>query len=149
MQKAYSAPGWKAHAGAAARKQRLVVRCGLWLGGLALVGCAVSFFVTSLARDAACPSGSLNALLSMPASGLARMDIGRVNLLCAQGLSGTDGFDLDTCLLNLDEMAARVRRETGRHFYRFQSNPAEFENSEGFFRMLMLAVVLAEDFGVH
>jgi hypothetical protein len=35
------------------------------------------------------------------------------------------------------------------HRYRFERNPAEFENSYGYFRMLMLCVVLAEDYGVH
>ena len=72
-----------------------------------------------------------------------------MNLLCAQGLPGADGFGLDAGLVKLDEMAARVRSETERHLYRFQKNPGEFEGSEGFFRMLMLAVVLAEDFGVR
>ena len=72
-----------------------------------------------------------------------------MNLLCAQGLPGADGFVLDAGLVKLDEMAARVRSETERHLYRFQKNPGEFEGSEGFFRMLMLAVVLAEDFGVR
>jgi hypothetical protein len=41
-----------------------------------------------------------------------------------------------------------VRAETDRHFYRFRQNPAEFGQSEAFLRMLMLAVVLAEAFGV-
>src|SRR4051812_26767950 len=45
--------------------------------------------------------------------------------------------------------AARVKSETQRHLYRYQRNPAEFENSEGLFRMVMLSVVLAEDFNVH
>jgi hypothetical protein len=56
---------------------------------------------------------------------------------------------VNSSLAMLDQMAARVRSETERHYYRFQRNPAEFENSEGFFKMLMLAVVLTEDFGVH
>jgi hypothetical protein len=71
-----------------------------------------------------------------------------MNLLSAQGLPGAEGLDVDRCLVALDEMATRVRSETERHYYRFQRNLAEFENSEGFFRMLMLAVVLAEDFQV-
>jgi regulator of sirC expression with transglutaminase-like and TPR domain len=33
--------------------------------------------------------------------------------------------------------------------YRFRNNPAEFERSEGFFRMLIMAVVLAEDYHIH
>lgn len=52
-------------------------------------------------------------------------------------------------LATLGKWAGRVRTETERHLYRFKHNPAEFENSEGFFRMLMLVVVLAEDFGVR
>jgi hypothetical protein len=91
----------------------------------------------------------LDALLSLSASGLTQVDIARMNLLCAESLPGTGGFDLAACLFRLDEMAARVRIVTARHLYRFQKNPAEFENSDGFFRMLMLTVVLAEDFGVH
>jgi hypothetical protein len=92
---------------------------------------------------------SLGALLSLPSSALQRVDIGKVNLLCAQGLPGADGFDVNGCLAKLDEVAARVRSETARHLYRFQAKPDEFENSEGFFRMVMLAVVLYEDFSVR
>jgi len=76
-------------------------------------------------------------------------DIGRVNLLCAQGLPGTENLEISELLATLNRMSDRVRSETEGHWYRFQRSPAEFENSEGFFRMLMLTVVLAEDFGIH
>jgi hypothetical protein len=76
-------------------------------------------------------------------------DVARINLLCAQGLPGTENLKPNHLLASLGRMADRVRAETDRHGYRFQRDPAEFENSEGFFRMLMLTVVLAEDFGVH
>jgi hypothetical protein len=72
-----------------------------------------------------------------------------MNLLCVQGLSGAAGPDVEACLTSVKAWAIRVRSETERHQYRFLQNPAEYENSEGFFRMLMLAVVLAEDFGIH
>lgn len=49
----------------------------------------------------------------------------------------------------LDQWTARVRSETEGHNYRFERNPAEFENSSGFYKMLMLPVVLAEDFHVQ
>ena len=45
--------------------------------------------------------------------------------------------------------AERVRYETERHLYRYRANPREFESSEGYFRMLMMAVVLYEDFAVR
>ncbi len=72
-----------------------------------------------------------------------------MNLLCAEGLPGAEDLDVGRSLAVLDEMAARVKSETERHFYRFKNNPSDFENSEGYFRMVLLGVVLAEDFGVH
>jgi len=71
------------------------------------------------------------------------------NLLCASGLPGCQNPSLEDSLRTIRDWARRVRTETDRHLYRFRRAPAEFENSEGFFRMLMLTVVLQEDFGVH
>lgn len=76
-------------------------------------------------------------------------DIARFNLMRAEGLPGSENLGVEGCLKQLDEWARRVKSETERHQYRFRDRPAEFENSEGFFRMLMLAVVLAEDFKVQ
>ncbi len=104
----------------------------------------------SPARDTGRSSVStLSGLLSMSSEELNHLDIARLNLLCAEGLPGADDLAVSNSLAILDTMAARVRQETTRHLYRFQRDPGEFENSEGFFRMLMLAVVLAEDFHVH
>lgn len=93
--------------------------------------------------------GAFAALLALPSDRLERVDIARMNLLCAEDLPGATGLDLKKHLAQIDDWASRVRLETERHNYRFQRNPVEFDNSEGFFRMMMLAVVLAEDFGVH
>lgn len=92
---------------------------------------------------------NLAALVALPADSLKQLDIARMNLLCAEGLSGATQMDITDSLTSIDQMAARVRSETDRHAYRFQHRPIEFENSEGFFRMMMLMVVLAEDFKVH
>lgn len=96
------------------------------------------------------PSSSLAELLEMPPENLAQFSIARMSLLCAQNLGpGTkeSGLDLDLCTLKA--WAKHIQSETDRHWYRFQQKPAEFENSEGFFRMLMLAVVLQEDFRIR
>jgi hypothetical protein len=114
-----------------------------------LVAVAVWFYGSEVNRRGVCSVANLETLLVLPATALQGVEIGRMNLLCAQGLPGTEGFGLDAGLVKLDEMTARVRSETERHLYRFQQNPAEFEGSEGFFRMVMLAVVLAEDFEVR
>jgi hypothetical protein len=94
------------------------------------------------------PTGSLSEVLSVPAERLDSVPIGRMNLLCAQGLT-TATPDTDQCLATLQTWAERVRTETARHHYRFERNPVEFEHSEAFFKLLILTVVLAEDFGVR
>jgi len=85
----------------------------------------------------------------LPASQLTSLDIARMNLLCAEGLPGAEGLDVDGCLEALDRWAAHAKSETERHLYKFHANPAEFENSEGYFRMLMMSVVAYEDFGIR
>ncbi|MCA9234853.1 MAG: hypothetical protein KDA44_05255 [Planctomycetales bacterium] len=85
----------------------------------------------------------------MPADELAPQDIALMNLRCAEGLPGSEGLELDQCLARLDKWAAQVKRETDRHLYKYRQNPAEFENSEGYYRMMMLVTVLQQDFKVH
>ena len=88
---------------------------------------------------------TLIELLAVEPYRLGECDIAVMNLLCADGLTNTEDLDVGSNLASLNEWAARVRSETQRHFYRFQRNPGEFEHSEGYFRMLMIAVVLHED----
>jgi tetratricopeptide (TPR) repeat protein len=92
---------------------------------------------------------TLAALLALKPHQLVELDIGLTNLLCAEGLRGSENLDLDKSLNRLDEMATRVRLETGRNLYRFRSNPAEYENSEPYYRMAMLVTVLQQDFGIR
>lgn len=88
-------------------------------------------------------------LLALQPSALAPCDIARVNLLCAEGLPGADGLNITAYLATLDTWANRVRAETERNFHRFRANPAEYENSEAFYRMGMLITVVQQDFGVR
>ena len=88
---------------------------------------------------------NLASLIEVSPDKLEKLDIARMNLLCAEGLPGAEQLDITNLLAAVDQMAARVKSETERHLYRFQKNPSEFESSEGFFRMTMLMVVLAED----
>jgi tetratricopeptide (TPR) repeat protein len=64
-------------------------------------------------------------------------------------LSKSGNPSVQQCLTVLDQWASRIKSETERHLYRFKAAPNEFENSEGYFRMLMMAVVLYEDYGVR
>lgn len=103
---------------------------------------------SNTAGETASTASSLSHLLALLPNALQAVDIAQMNLLSAQNLPGAEGLDVNRCLAVLDEMAQRVRVETERHWYRFRQDPGQFENSEGYFRMIFMAVVLAEDFQV-
>jgi len=123
----------------------------------ALLACAallVSFrWASNHVRAAKNPvpgaAASLAQLLALPAAQLNRVPLATINLLCSEGLSPPGSPGIEGCQSTIGAWAKRVQSETERHWYRFHQAPAEFENSPGFFKMLMLAVVLAEDCGVH
>lgn len=92
---------------------------------------------------------TLAALLALKPHQFEELDIGFANLLCAEGLHGSENLDMVKSLDRLDEMATRVRLETDRNMHRFHSNPAEYENSEPYYRMAMLVTVLQQDFGIR
>ena len=56
-----------------------------------------------------------------------------------------EGLDVEDSLRRLDGIAKRVESETTRHYCKFRNHPEEFNGSEGYFRMLLMAVVLQED----
>lgn len=92
---------------------------------------------------------SLTELLTRPAAQLESLDVGVLDLVCAEELPGAGHISLGQCLATLDQWADHVKRETARNLYRFRTNPEEYGNSEGYFRMLMMAVVVSEDFHVR
>ena len=94
-------------------------------------------------------SASFARMLNLTESEIASGDIARWNLACAAGLPGAESLDIDAKLAELDRWAKHVASETERNMHRFRSNPGEYENSEAYYRALMLVVVLQEDCGVH
>ena len=93
---------------------------------------------------------TLNELLDVSIDEFDRVDIARMNLLCASRLPSTQDFDIEHALAKLDEWAQRVAFETDRHLYRI-SDPRfaeHYGHSEAQFRAEMLAQVLQEDLGV-
>jgi hypothetical protein len=72
-----------------------------------------------------------------------------MNLLCAEGLPGAEHLSVAASLAVLDQWAQHARRETERNRHRFRDDPAYFYHSEAFYQMLMLAVVVYEDFQVR
>jgi len=105
---------------------------------VALVSTNISITPTNLAQ-----------LLALSPEQLEKVDIARIDLLCAEGLQGSEDLNVEQCLKALDALAQHVKEETERNRHYFTENPARFKNSEGYFRMMYLATVLQEDFGVQ
>ena len=112
---------------------------------------AITWNVVPSAQRAS-PSGvvcSLHDLLRLASEKFRDVSVLRANLLCAEQLSARNPEDVVASEALVKSWAQHVKAETARHLYRYQQHPAEYENSPGFFRMLMLAVVLAEDYHIH
>jgi hypothetical protein len=92
---------------------------------------------------------SLPELLALRPDELEGTDIALVNLLCAEGLPGAENLRIDECLATLDQWAEHAGREIARNRHHFREDPAYYYHSEAFYQMLMLAVVVYEDFGVR
>jgi regulator of sirC expression with transglutaminase-like and TPR domain len=128
---------------------------GRQLAIVACVGALASGFIghhlprKPTLRSTSVVSPELRMMMAAQPSSLAGQDVAVVNMSCSEGLPAAEGLDLRRALITLDEWAARVREETERHLAKFRLHPAEFQNSEAYFRMLALVTVLQQDFGVR
>jgi hypothetical protein len=95
------------------------------------------------------PPSTLAELLTLPSQKLEGTDIALMNLLCAEGLPGAEHLNVPGSLAVLDQWAQHAQREIERNRHRFRDDPAYFYHSESFYQMLMLAVVVYEDFQVR
>jgi hypothetical protein len=88
-------------------------------------------------------------LTSLSDAELSGFDIAEVNLACAEGLPGAEKIDVALCRNRLDDFSRCVREYTEPRLERFRRNPSDFENSEAYFRILILITVLQRDLGVR
>jgi hypothetical protein len=90
----------------------------------------------------------LGDLFDLEPSQQVLLDIAEVNLLCAKGLSGAEDLDVSKCLATIDEWARIASRETQKNLYKFQLDPATYDNSGICFRMVLLNTLLKKYLGV-
>jgi hypothetical protein len=117
--------------------------------GLAILVCLIfSICLNSFAADFKEPA-TLKELLALSPADLEKVDLARMNLLCAEGLPGSEDLKVGDTLTTLDSWAQHVKSETERNLHRFQENPNAFDNSVGYFRALFLITIVQEDFNIH
>ena len=117
------------------------------IGGLATVAVVAILVTLWMISNGSVPPAE--TALREPGVSLSRLSTMQRNLICRQNLTSSETPTAESLERTLKEWSQHIRSETQRHLYRFQRNPAEFEGSPGFFRLLIMAVVLAEDYGVH
>lgn len=122
-----------------------VRRCGLiWLLAVStLVGCSESREGTRV--DELCPS-NMEELVALSATELERVDVGRMNLICADAVSVFGGSELPRLLRRLDEWAEDARRAEMRYRQTYEREPMRYDNSYAKYRAVNLALTIKEDF---
>lgn len=90
---------------------------------------------------------SYEELSSFPDSDLARVDIALMNLLCAEGLPGSEGLNLRNCLETLDHWAVLVKQSEKKYFAQYDQNPERYDSSVAKFKAVNLALTLKQDIG--
>ena len=95
------------------------------------------------------PSLQFDALLACDTNRIQKYDVAEMNLLSAQGLPGAEGVNIKHLLHILDLWTLEIEDQTKRNLYRFYQSPGEYENSEAYFRILLMVTVLQRDIGVR
>ena len=104
--------------------------------------------MTPLALDAdMCPQ-AIKDLVHLPEEDLAKMDIARVNLICAEGLPGSEKIDVEASLKKMDAWAEGAKRYIAERQYDFFNNPGKYEYSRAIFYMNYLMAYLVQEIGV-
>jgi hypothetical protein len=78
---------------------------------------------------------------------LDRVDIARMNLLCAEGLPGAETLNVDASLATLGRWADFVRQNERKYLPQFHRNPARYDHSPAVFKAVNLALTLKQDLG--
>ncbi|MDF7802120.1 hypothetical protein P4C99_21795 [Pontiellaceae bacterium B1224] len=84
-------------------------------------------------------------LSSLKTVRLEKVDIARVNLLCAEGLPGAENLNVEECLITLDEWAELVRANEEKYSLQFFQEPKRYDHSLAKFKVVNLGLTLKND----
>jgi hypothetical protein len=91
---------------------------------------------------------SLSELLRLSSTQIDECDIARMNLLCAEQLTGAQSLNVDACLVTLERWVSAVHRFCGDSRAEYERNPAEYNHHEGFFCFLSMTTLLKHPHGL-
>ncbi len=115
------------------------------IAGIMLAGISVLAITIHPLRHTAIEPQTLAELLSLSDDKLARVDIARMNLLCATGLPNSDNIEIRGYLATIDRWAELVKKAEEKYLPTFYRNPAKYENSLSKFKAITLVLTFEED----
>jgi tetratricopeptide (TPR) repeat protein len=127
------------------RKYRFVL---LGIVVLCMVACCVAFVLcrrNSSSGKYIVPD-NLDALTSLSNEEIQKIDIAVLNLLCAEGLPGSENIDIEYCLRTLDEWAKHILEMESKYKIAFYQNLEKYENSYALFQGVYLKLALDLDY---
>lgn len=89
---------------------------------------------------------TLEEALALSDEELERVDLGRLNLICARDADGTDRIDVELLTEELDRWAETARAAERRYRSSYERDPGRYDNSYAKFRAVNLALTVKEDF---
>lgn len=92
---------------------------------------------------------ALEKLLEQSQTSPVEMDIAKMNLLCAQGLPGSEKVDIPAQLALLDTWASFLDFVIKRNYPRFKADEALYHHSEGIFKMITMINALKSPKGMN
>jgi len=84
-------------------------------------------------------------LLAWPIDKLDKVDIARMNLICATGLPGAENLDVEKALQTIDAWGELAKRNEIKYESCFAQNLEKYERSYALFRAVYLGLTLKED----
>ncbi len=84
-------------------------------------------------------------LFEMPAENLDRVDIGRMNIICARNVTRTELVDTAKYVAKLDEWAVIAKRLEQKYLPAYEKNAARYDHSLAKFKAVTLALTIQQD----
>ncbi len=85
-------------------------------------------------------------LIKLSDEEIENFDVARMNLLCAQGLPGSEDLDIDACLQKLDQWAQHIKLREQQSLPAFFKYREKYQNSIALFKGAYLGFAIQDDF---
>ncbi len=85
-------------------------------------------------------------LIQLSDEEIENFDIGRMNLLCAKGLPGSEDLDIESCIQKLDQWAQHVKMKEQQSLPAFFKYREKYQNSIALFKGAYLGFAIQDDF---